>query len=301
MHSKLTKTALIPLLIFVLYISSSSLLFSQTAEKIASGFVFPEGPSFDAQGNLYVVDCQTKNITKITPDGKSSVFVTLPGKTNGSIIDSKGVLILAGWDTRKVLKVLPDGTFSIYLETFEGKPLQGPNDFAFDPKGRLYFSDPLYDKDSTKCSRVLYVDTDGAVKHLVDIPGYTNGLAFAKDPSILYVAETIKKQVWKITVNPNGTMKDKSIFISLESTDGPDGMKVDVNGNLYVAAYGSGFVRCINPEGKIIKSIPVPAKNVTNLVFGGPNNDDIYVTETSTGCVYKIHVGAQGLVKPGKK
>ena len=273
-----------------------SYLSGQEAELVLSGFVFPEGPSFDAEGNLYVVDCQTHAITRITPDGKSSVLVQTPGKTNGSIIDRSGNLYLAGWDIPMIVKVFPNGTFTVYKESFKGESLQGPNDFAIDARDRLYFTDPLYDKKALdKCSRALYVDTDGAVKWLVDIPGYTNGMAFAKDPAVLYIAETLSRQIWKVTLNADGSARDQTVLITLPEPDYPDGMAVDVNGDLYVAAYNSGCIRHISPAGELIDSIKVPGKSPTNCAFGGPDNDILYVTEVETGSVYKIQMNVKGL------
>ena len=275
-------------------------LAGQTVELFASGFIFPEGPSFDKQGNLYVMDVRSDTLKRVAPDGKVSTFLITSGFNSGSFMGQDGILYLAGYKTRTIRKAFPNGTYSIYLDSFNGKPLHGPNDLAIDSKGRLYFTDPVApeDKKPGEISRVLYVTTEGELKLLVNIPGYTNGIAFGKDPSILYVAVSLNRQIWEVVLNPDGSAKSKSILITLPEPDGPDGMAIDINGNLYVALYNNGCVRVINPHGEIINTIPIPGKAVTNCAFGGPNNDILYVTEIETGSVYKIPVGVKGLYAP---
>ena len=269
--------------------------FAQLPEFVASGFVFPEGPSFDREGNLFVVDCQTHTIAKITPDGKSSAFITTPGRTNGSIIDREGNLYLAGWDVPMILKVRPDGIYTVYKSSYNGEPLQGPNDFAIDPEGRLYFTDPLYGKNPAKSSRVLFVDTDGEVRWLADIPGYTNGLVFGKEPHILYVAETLSRQIWRVNLNLDGSAREKSILITLPEPDYPDGLTVDANGDIYAAAFNSGCIKQISPGGKIKRIYTLPGSMPTNCEFGGPENNMLYVTEVETKSVYRIRMDVPGM------
>ena len=250
--------------------------FAKLPEFVVSGFVFPEGPSF-------------------APDGKPSECTTTPGRTNGSIVDREGNLYLAGWDVPMILKVRPDGIYTVYKSSFNGGPLQGPNDFALDPEGRLYFTDPLYGKNQEKSSRVLYVDTDGEVKWLADIPGYTNGLVFGKEPHILYVAETLSRQIWRVNLNLDGSAREKSILITLPEPDYPDGLTVDSNGDIYDAAFNSGCIKQISPGGKIKRIYTLPGSMPTNCEFGGPENNMLYVTEVETKSVYRIRMDVPGM------
>ena len=244
-----------------------------TAENIFTNNI--EGPCFDKDGNLYVVNYQKDGtIAMITPDKKVSLFLTLPqGSTANSIkFDSKGNMYLADFSAHNVLKVnMKNKKVSVYSHN-DG--FNQPNDLCINSKNQLFASDPNW-KDGT--GKIWRIDKGGKAVLLDDKMGTTNGIELSPDERILYVNESVQKKIWAFDVDFDGNISNKRLFAEFPDF-GFDGMKCDKEGNLYVTRYGKGTIAILSPKGELIREVQLKGKNCSNLVFGGINGKLVFVT-----------------------
>jgi sugar lactone lactonase YvrE len=260
-----------------------------------------EGPQCDKAGNLYVVNLKRNgDIARITPDGKTEVYVELPGKSvgNGIVFDRKGSMYVADYTGHNVLKIDPT-TRKISVFAHE-KGMNQPNDLAIAPDDTLYASDPNWGKET---GQLWKISTDGKVTRVAEGMGTTNGIEVSPDGKTLYVNESVQRNVWAFPIQKDGTLGEKRLLKKFED-HGFDGMRCDVSGNLYITRYGKGTVVKLSPDGKIIKEIDVLGKQPSNICFGGPDGRTAYVTEVEHKRVVQFRVDEPGLAwhraNPGK-
>jgi sugar lactone lactonase YvrE len=244
-----------------------------TAEDLFSRNI--EGPAFDKQGNLYVVNFEKDGtIGMVKPDGSASLFLTLPeGSIANSIkFDSKGDMYLADFAGHNVLKVnMKTKKVSVYSHTDK---FNQPNDLCINRKDQLFASDPNWKEGTGKIWRI---DRGGKPVLLDDNMGTTNGIELSPDEKILYVNESVQRKIWAFDVDAKGNLSSKRRFAEFQDF-GFDGMKCDKEGNLYVTRYGKGAIVVLSPKGEIIREVMLKGKNCSNLVFGGLNGKLIFVT-----------------------
>lgn len=256
-----------------------------------SGFQFPEGPTFDRRGNLYVVDVATGNILRISSKGQVDIFVNTGGAPNGAKFHANGDLFVA--DRQKgVIAISPKGDVRVVVDHDQGKKLNGPNDLVFDAHGNLYFTDPHGSSAENPFGCLYRFSSSGELTCLASGIAFPNGLAISKDEKYLFVADTRKNRILRYVLDPPVR---SYIFSQLSGGWGPDGMAFDVLGNLYVAHYGGGEVLIVNPKGEIVERISVGGGFPTNVAFGGPDPDTVYVTEVETGSIYTFRADYPGL------
>jgi len=251
-----------------------------------------EGPNCDAEGNIYLVSYQTaQNIGKVTPDGKISVFVTLPGKSagNGIVFDKHGFMYIADYVGHNVMKV---DMKTRELTVFAHNPkMNQPNDLAITPDGTLYASDPNWG-DNT--GQVWRVDRQGQTHLVAEKMGTTNGIEVSPDGKTLYVNESVQRNVWAFDIGEDGSLSRKRLLKKFPD-HGFDGMRADVDGNLYITRYGKGTVAVLSPKGEVVREIDVLGKSPSNLCFGGPDGRTVYVTEVEKQRLVSFRVDRPGL------
>jgi sugar lactone lactonase YvrE len=251
-----------------------------------------EGPACDAKGNVYAVNfARLQTIGKVTPDGKGEVFVELPGKStgNGIVFDTKGAMYVADYVGHNVLRV-DMATKKITVFAHEPKMNQ-PNDLAIAPDGTLYASDPNWGKGTGQLWRI---DGKGKVTRVAEGMGTTNGIEVSPDGKTLYVNESVQRNVWAFSIGIDGALSDKRLLKQFPD-HGFDGMRCDVDGNLYITRYGKGTVAVLSPEGKVLREIDVLGKSPSNLCFGGPDGRTVYVTEVTRRRLVQFRVDRPGL------
>lgn len=244
-----------------------------TAENLFSTNI--EGPAFDTDGNLFVVNFQKDGtIGLVKPDGSAELYVTLPeGSTANSIqIDSKNCMFLADFTGHNVLKLDPK-TRKITVHAHNDKFNQ-PNDLCINKRDQLFASDPNW-KEST--GQLWRIDPDGKTTLLMSGMGTTNGIELSPDERTLYVNESVQRKVWAFDVDAKGNIMNKRLFAEFPDY-GFDGMKCDKHGNLYITRYGKGTIVVLSPEGKQLKEVQLKGKNCSNLVFGGKDGKTVFVT-----------------------
>jgi gluconolactonase len=278
----------------------SAILDATPAQRLATGFVFTEGPLWHPDGFVYFVDVRASMLYRLTPGAAPEVVREKTGGGNGTTFDLQGRLVLCEGDNRRVTRRDADGRFEVLMDRFEGKRLNRPNDVVCRSDGSIYFTDPglrvpMAEREVPHAG-VYRIAPDGAVGLVADFE-YPNGLAFSPDERRLYVANTRWAQyIHLLELDGHGQMVRRRIFADMSSdeTDGvPDGMKVDVEGRVYCTGPGGTWV--FAPDGTrlgIIRTPEVPA----NLAFGGPDLRTLFLTARTS--VYTMRVKVPGQPHP---
>lgn len=284
---------------------------------------FLEGPAVDAAGNVFFSDIAGNRILKMDTQGEATTFRADSGRTNGNTFDALGRLISCEGaehgpnGRRRIVRTdLKTGQVEVLTERYEGKRYSSPNDVVVDPQGRIWFTDPLYAPDRSimehQHEAVYRIDVDGTVHRAVTQPaiGRPNGLAVTPDGKTLYVVDSnyirpdANRKIWSFDIGSDGSVSRQKEVYDFGRGRGGDGMRLDVNGNLWVAAgilaprtknesadVPTG-VYVISPQGKLLGRIPISEDVITNLAFGGPDKKTLYVTAGKT--LFKIPTAVAG-------
>jgi sugar lactone lactonase YvrE len=230
-------------------------------------------------------------IGRVTPDGMGEVYIELPNKSvgNGIVFDRFGFMYIADYVNHNVLRVDPKTREISVFARHDG--MNQPNDLAIAPDGTIYASDPNWGNNT---GQIWRVDRDGTVTCVADGIGTTNGIEVSPDGKTLYVNESVQRNVWAFTIRDNGSLADKRLLIKFDD-HGFDGMRCDVDGNLYITRYGKGTVVAVSPAGKTLREIDVLGKTPSNLCFGGPDGRTVYVTEVEHRRLVQFRVDRPGL------
>ena len=268
-------------------------LYTATSLTVTNAFTSGiEGPACDAAGNIFAVNFKAQHtIGRTTPDGMSEVFITLPGKSigNGIRFDRTGKMYVADYTGHNVLRIDPA---TRKIEVFAHEPrMNQPNDLAIAPNGTLFASDPNW---AEKTGQLWRIDTDGTVTRLAENMGTTNGIEVSPDGKKLYVNESRQLNVWVFAIQPDGSLANKTLLKKFPD-HGFDGMRCDVDGNLYITRYGKGTVVVLSPAGNILREIDVLGAKPSNLCFGGPDGRTVYVTEVEHRRLVQFRVATPGL------
>jgi len=278
----------------------SSILESATADRVATGFVFTEGPLWHPDGFYYFVDIRQSRLHRITPGRPAELVRDKTGEGNGTTFDLQGRLVICEGGNRRVTRWSADGSSEVLMDRWEGKRLNRPNDVVCRSDGSIYFTDPglrvpLAQREVDHAG-VYRIAPDGATSLVADCE-YPNGLAFSPDERTLYVANTRWSQyIHAFELDAAGAVVRRRIFADMSSdeTDGvPDGMKVDVQGRVFCTGPGGTWV--FAPDGTrlgILRTPEVPA----NLAFGGPDLRTLFLTARTS--VYTLRVRVPGQPHP---
>lgn len=269
-----------------------------TAIKIlADKLNFPEGPAFAPDGSLWAVELKGGSLVRY----KDRLLERVPvgGKPNGIAIDGQGMIWYcdAGQHSIRCLDAVTK-KIQIIADEVEGEPLDEPNDLAFDRTGNLVFTCPGNSrKEPTGYACVLL--KDGPVKKITTGKYFPNGLAFTADGRQLIIAETYRHRLWKGDWDGlTGEWTNARIWCDIGGPDGPggpDGMAFDGVGDLYVAVFGTGEIRVVDPSGKVKGQIPLPGRNPTNCAFApseraGQDELGLVVTEAENGMLLNLPI-----------
>jgi gluconolactonase len=276
-------------------------LFAENAqlEKVAGGFGFTEGPVWDPHGFLYVSDEEKNRLSRVYPDGRVETVLNI-GDPDGSTLDAEGRLVTTASVLRAIIQVDANGQYKVLADKFDGKKLNSPNDIILGPDGALYFTDPTLDlpkgeKQELPFQGVYRLDKDGSVRLLTSDLVQPNGLAFSPDGKRLYIDDTKRREIRVYDVSLSAELKNGRLFGKEEGRGGvPDGMRVDVKGNLFVT--GPGGIWVWDPEGNHLGTILLP-ESAANLNWGDADYRTLYITAKTS--VYRIKAKTRGFV-PGR-
>jgi gluconolactonase len=286
--------------------------------KIAEGFKFTEGPIWTNDGLLFS-DPNANTIYKYSKDEKLSVFRTPSGYSatdiaeykqpgsNGLTIDPQGNLVINQHGNRRVVRLEKDGTETVLADKFEGKRLNSPNDLVYRSDGTLFFTDPPFglpkvfdDKRKELAFSGVYSLVKGKLQLLTKEFTGPNGIAFSPDEKYLYVGnwDDKKKTVYRYEVNADGTVKNGNLFFdftNFKGDDAIDGIKVDVEGNVYVSAPGG--LQILSKDGIHLGTITIP-RNIHNIAWGDSDGKTLYLC--ALDALYKMRLNIEG-VRPKAK
>jgi gluconolactonase len=251
-----------------------------------------EGPAVDRDGFVYAVNFEKQQtIGKMSPDGKAELFATLPDKSTGNGIrfGRDGAMFVADYVEHKIWKIDPK-TKVMSVHAHE-PAMNQPNDIAITADGVLYASDP--DWKNSK-GQIWRIGIDGKVTRVAADMGTTNGIEVSPDGKTLYVNESIQRNVWAFDIAEDGSLSGKRLIKQFPD-HGFDGMRCDVDGNLYITRHGKGTVVKMTPKGEVLQEIDVLGGSPTNICFGGPDGCTAYVTEVDHRRLVQFRVDRAGL------
>jgi len=269
-----------------------------------------EGVVFDHEGNGYASVTGGGTIVKFTLKGESRLWAKT-GAPNGHKILADGTHLVCDASHHAVLHLSADGKMlPNAADRCHGKALRGPNDLTLDtPHGGFYFTDPFESGKDNPIGTLHYVDKNGAVSELDRGLAFPNGVVLRPDGKELLMAESQKNRILKYEVTGPGKLGQRRLFAQLPEKDSakgqidnqPDGMCLDADGRLYVAHYGMKQVQVLDRQGKLVAQYDGGNLTTSNVAFGGPNMDQLFVTgglgaEAGPGGVFRLDVGVKGLV-----
>lgn len=272
-------------------------------ELLATGFAFTEGPVWRGD-HLLFSDIPSNRIIRyeMQEEGPSITTFRYPsGNSNGQTLDGQGRLITCEHATRRVTRTEPDGSITVLAARFETRRLSSPNDVVVSGDGTIYFTDPPYGlTNQTRDKQLPYngvfkVGPDGnGMTLLVDDLERPNGLAFSPDGKTMYIADTAPKVINAYPVNGDGTLGAGKLFAELPGKEGevggPDGFKVDVEGNVYSS--GPSGMWIFSADGTLLGRINTP-QVPANCAWGDADWKSLYMT-SRTG-LYRLRVNVPGL------
>lgn len=282
-----------------------------------------EGPAWHPQLGV-LTSGHDGQINRFSRDGKPSVYRQKAG-TNGLMFDPQGRLLACEPAQRRVTRTEADGTITVLTDRYEGKRYNQPNDLTMDSKGRIYFTDPRYGKRDDMQIRdaagatiegVYRIDPDGTVTRIIGRElERPNGILVSADDRYLFVADNNNnaangaRKLWRFDLNADGSvnLQTRKLMHDWGNGRGPDGLKQDQSGRLYVAGGLNkpnppfepaedvkGGIYVLSPEGKLLTFLPVPTDEVTNCAFGGEDLRTLYIT--GGGTLYSIRTTEPGRI-----
>ena len=257
---------------------------------------FLEGPSFDRDGNLFVVDVAWGRIFRISPAGEVELFLEYDGEPNGLKIHADGRIFVT--DYRHGIMVIDPRTRDVkpYLERSALDRFKGVNDLVFASNGDLYFTDQGLTGLHDPTGALYCLRSNGRLdKLLANIPS-PNGLVLNLAENIVYVNVTRGNCVWRVPLLPDGTPYKVGVFIQLSGgLGGPDGLAIDSQGGLAIAHVGMGTVWLFSALGEpTLRIRSVAGLATTNVAYGGADGRTLYITESDSGSILCADVAVPG-------
>lgn len=273
----------------------------QVETRIFENQVFTEGPAVDRAGNVFFTNVRAAKILKWDPTRKIlTEFRTQSGNANGLRFTMNGDLLACEGGSGRVTRTdRGTGAITVLADQYAGKGLQSPNDLDFDSSGRIYFSSRENNPDlSQKNTKAVYrIDPDGSIHQLIAEPEIhmPNGVVVSPDEKIFYIieahpADDRNRSILAFDLGSDGSISNRRTLIDLYPGRSGDGMCIDREGNLYVAAGLHNLrndsetldtrpgIHVISPEGKLLAFAETPEDTITNVTFGGEDLKTLYVT-----------------------
>ena len=256
---------------------------------------FIEGPSFDAEGHLYIVDIPFGRIFRIAPGGEWSLVIEYEGWPNGLKIAADGRILVADYRHGIMELDAKAGKIKPILTARNSESFRGCNDLHLASNGDIFFTDQGQTGLHDPSGRVYRLTPNGRLDCLIDTGISPNGLVLDPGETVLFVAMTRDNAVWRLPFMKDGSVSKVGRFCSLFGPSGPDGMTMDRAGRLFVAHASLGHVFVFAPNGECIARIKSCAgQSCTNVAIGGANRNRLYITESVTGTVLVADISELG-------
>jgi gluconolactonase len=258
---------------------------------------FLEGPSFDRDGRLYVVDIPNGRVFRIDQAGTWEQVAEYDGWPNGLKIHRDGRIFIADYKRGLMLLEPASGAVTPFLETVASESFKGVNDLVFGRSGTLYFTDQGQTGMHDPTGRVYRLTPDGRLTCLLGTVPSPNGIVVDANESFLLVAVTRANQVWRVPLLASGLTVKVGVFAHLHGgTSGPDGLALDADGCLLIAHAGFGSIWRLSSRAEPLERVVSCAGySITNMAFGGPGGTRLFITESETGSILQADMPAPGL------
>jgi gluconolactonase len=256
-------------------------------QRVAGDYLFAEGPATDQNGNVYFSDINAGKIYRWSPEGNVDIFLEGLNAPNGLAFDEDGNLIACEGGNGRLISIDPQGQVTVLADQYNNIRFNEPNDLWIDPQGGIYFTDPAYQSSVVQDGEYVYYLTPdrSQVMRVIDDLTRPNGIVGTLDGKTLYVADHGAGKTFAFTIQGDGLLADKRLFVSL----GSDGMALDKAGNLYLTT--SDAVQIFNAFGNPVQEIKIP-EPPTNVTFGGKNRNLLFITARTA--VYTLEMGVDG-------
>lgn len=274
--------------------SIPSVVKNASVVRLASDYLFTEGPASDKSGNVFFTDQPNDRILKWTAiDGTITEWMKPCGRSNGLYFDSKGNLVACADEHNQLWSIDINKKSTILIKEFDGKIFNGPNDLWIDKKDDIYFTDPFYKREywdhsesELKVMRVyFYNKLTGKTSVAAEDFRQPNGIVGSKDGRKLYIADIGAWKTYVFDITKNGKLVNRKLFCS----QGSDGMTTDEKGNVYLSGRG---VTVYDKSGKRLGNIPIPEPWTANLTFGGKDKKTLFITASKS--VYTLAMKIKG-------
>lgn len=282
---------------------------SLTAARIGGGFAFLEGPVWIAErGYLLMSDMgaatgpesvQPSTIRRFTPPATFDTFLANSGSNGLALSADATQLVAATHDQRSVSSYrLDDLTRGVVAANYQGRAFNSPNDVAVRSDGVVYFTDPNFQRgrraDQMNGRTGVFRVSGGQVSLVDDTLRQPNGIALSPDGTTLYVAAYSENRIYRYAVAPDGSTSARSVFVNY--IGGPDGGTIDCAGNVYWASGSAGLVNVYSPAGTQLGTIRTGSTGTTNVAFGGPDRQTLFVTSgpTNNSGLYSVRLNVPG-------
>jgi len=248
---------------------------------------FTEGPATASDGSVFFSDIDAGKIFQWSPDGNVSLFVQDLDLPNGSQFDSQGNLIVCEGGKGRLISIDPQGRISILVDQYDGIPFNEPNDLWITPQDGIYFTDPAFRSPVIlEGQNVYYLSPDHHILiRVISDMEKPNGIVGTEDGKTLYVSDYSADQTFAYTINSDGRLSDKRLFVAT----GSDGMTLDAMGNIYQTLQNR--IQIYSPGGSLLNEIQIP-ESPTNLTFAGSDGQTLFITARSA--VYTVQMAEEG-------
>ena len=271
-------------------------------EKLATGFIFTEGPLWHARESyLLFSDMPGDHLRRWSAGDGVTTFRKPCNKSNGLAWDLQGRLLVCEHASSRLTRTEPDGKVTVLASHYEGKELNSPNDLIVKSDGAIYFSDPTYGRKEhfgvprqpELAFRGVYriAPDGGSLTLLANDFGQSNGLCFSLDERTLFVNDTEKQHIRAFDVRADGTIANNRVWAETtgEGAGAPDGMKLDSAGNLYCC--GPSGIHVFAPDATCLGVIQVP-EYTANFCWGDDDMRSLFITASTS--LYRIRVAVPG-------
>ena len=270
----------------------SNLQVAEVAPGFPGGFPGGEGPVWSRQGFLIFSDYSKDRLYKYVPGKTPEVYREDSHGANGNTMDRQGRLYSCEYKSRRVTRTDRKGRMEVLVDKFEGKRFNAPNDIVVRRDGHVYFTDPLFtplDQRDLDFYGVYHVTPERKIEAIARIKTRPNGVALSPDGRILYVANTDERNIRAYDLDRDGKASGERVVIA-DLPAGPDGIRTDAKGNLYITARG---VVVYSPQGRLLGRIAVPV-NPRNLAFGDSDLRTLYMVGNS---IFRVRLDIPGSVQ----